>query len=109
MFSICKTKMQQLSLQPKRKICLMLTVYALFDLVSKRRSSFIFELYNIFFSEKSLFHFFVIAFYYTFLQEELHRKVTVILKSSCFENTQKNLTVGGSFYKHSDCETPLYH
>ena len=81
--------MQQLSLQPKRKICLMLTVYALFDLVSKRRSSFIFELYNIFFSEKSLFHFFVIAFNYTFLQEELHRNVTVILKSSCFENTQK--------------------
>ena len=61
MFSICKTKMQQLSLQSKRKICLMLTVYALFDLVSKRRSSFIFELYNIFFSEKSLFHFFVIV------------------------------------------------
>ena len=61
MFSICKTKMQQLSLQPKRKICLMLTVYALFDLFSKRRSFFIYELYNIFFSEKSLFHFFVIV------------------------------------------------
>ena len=82
-------KMQQLRLQAKRNICLMLTVSALFDLFSKRWSFFIYELYNIFFSEKSLFHFFVIAFYYTFLQEELHRKVTVILKSSCFENTQK--------------------
>ena len=53
-------------------ICLLLAMYTLSDLTSKRQSIFLVDLeqvfYEIFLGRKSLFHFFKIKVYYTFLQ-----------------------------------------
>ena len=54
-------------------ICLLLAIDTLSDLTSKRRSILLVDLeqvfYEIFFGRKSLFQFFKIKVYYTFLQE----------------------------------------
>ena len=54
-------------------ICLLLAMQTLSDLTSKRQSVFLVDLEQVFYEiclgRKSLFHFFKIKVYYTFLQE----------------------------------------
>ena len=59
----------------------LLAIYTLFDLISKSQTLFFSLTFNkifmkSFFGWKSLFHFFVVVYYYLFLQEWLHSDVT---------------------------------
>ena len=65
--------------------------------------------YEIFFGWKSLFHFFVVVLYYTFLQEWLHSNVADRNLSGAVVvlEVQKKLTCGSSFCNAGGCKTQI--
>ena len=94
-------------------ICLLLAMQTSSDLTSKRQSTFLADLeqvfYEIFLGRQALFHFFKIKVYYTFLQEQLHSNVAAqkLCGSVVVLKIPRKLTCGSSFCNDGSCKTRI--